>query len=275
MPFSPGRHGNMETVTLTTDFGESAYVAAMKGVILSIAPRARFIDITHTVPARNVREGAYLLRETLLHFPEAVHLAVVDPGVGTSRRPILAECRKGVLVGPDNGLLLPAAEVLGLERVIHLTESQYFLEPVSRTFHGRDNFAPVAGHLLAGVSPDEFGCEITDWVKLDLNDWVTEDGIVKGTVLHVDPFGNVITNIPESVVMENFEFGEFLEVRLAGLRQRLVLSKTYGNQREGTLIATISSSGYLEISCVGGSAGEFLGPLDGKSEICLMLSGKI
>ena len=263
----------MDTVTLTTDFGLSAYVGAMKGVIISKAPNARIVDITHTVTHQNIREGAYLMRSTTPYFQKAVHVGVIDPGVGTSRRPILIECQKGVLIGPDNGLLIPAAEILGMKRVLYLNNSQYFLKPTSRTFHGRDIFAPVVGHLLAGVSPDEFGCEITDWVALNLDDWYLEDGIVKGTILHVDSFGNLITNIPESIVMENFKFGELLEIRLGGFKQWLILSKTYGNERGETLIATISSSGYLEISCAGGSAGEFLGPMDGKSEIYLTLSG--
>ena len=261
----------MAIVTLTTDFGPSGYVAEMKGVIYSIAPSANIVDITHSIHPQNILEGAHVLRQVAPHFPNAVHVGVVDPGVGTSRRPILVECERGILIGPDNGLLIPAARRLGLLRVIHLSKGEFFRKEVSRTFHGRDIFAPVSGHALSGRAPGEMGEEITDWIGLELDHSSSEEGAIIGKVLHIDRFGNLITNIPADTIKSHFGAGDLMEVKLGGPGYLLQLIETYGDEKEGELIATISSSGHLEISQVGGSAWEQLGGIVPGHEVRLKL----
>src|SRR5712691_5770640 len=149
-------------ITLTTDFGtRDAYVGVMKGVVLGICPAARLIDLSHEVPPQAVRLGALLLRSAVEYFPSGtVHLAVVDPGVGGARQPVLAVTERALLVGPDNGLLAPAAALLGVRAVHRLEREAFFRQPVSQTFHGRDVFAPVAAHLAGGATPDAFGSEL-------------------------------------------------------------------------------------------------------------------
>src|SRR5687767_13913214 len=192
-------------ITLLTDFGTSDYfVSAMKGVILSINPDARVVDITHEIPAQDIEAAAFTLLAAHTAFPAGtVHLAVVDPGVGSARRAILVETRGQFFVGPDNGIFSYVCEGKPEARVFEVTNRKYFREPVSSTFHGRDVFAPVAAALSAGTHPSEFGKQITDPVLLaPLQPKKSNDGKVKARIIHIDRFGNCITNLTPNDLTE-------------------------------------------------------------------------
>src|SRR6266849_5174353 len=193
----------MSIITLVTDFGsQDFFVGAMKGVILSINPQAIIVDITHEIPAQDIEAAAFNLLATYKDFPAAtIHVAVVDPGVGSTRRPILIECGAQFFVGPDNGIFSWICERDETIRAIHLTNEKFFRHPVSATFHGRDIFAPVAAALASGVAVKDFGDEASDYVRLDsLLPEVASDGSIDGRVIHIDRFGNCITNLTR----ENF-----------------------------------------------------------------------
>ncbi len=184
-------------ITLLTDFGtRDTYVGIMKGVALGICAPARLVDLTHEVPPQAVPLGAVLLRSSVGFFPEGtVHVAVVDPGVGSARAAVVATTERAFLVGPDNGLLAPAAAVLGLRSVHRLSNEAYFRHPVSAKFHGRDVFAPVAAHLAAGAPPEAFGDAVAGLAPLDLAEPKRDGAGLHGEVIQVDRFGNLITNI--------------------------------------------------------------------------------
>jgi len=245
-------------VTLTTDFGlEDAYVAAMKGVILSLTPDVVLVDVSHQVPPQDVFHAALLLESILPCFPDdTIHLLVVDPGVGTQRRALAAHTKWGFFVAPDNGVLTPALSDPGARSIVHLTKPSYFRRPVSATFHGRDIFAPVAGHLARGVPLELLGDPISDPVLLEIpqavpagpNAWLAE-------VIHVDRFGNLITSLPSEGLEGDpkewaFEIGGKI---LAGLH------RTYGEAPTGQLLALTGSSGRVEIAQRDGHAARALG----------------
>ena len=188
-------------ITLLTDFGSSDYfVPAVKGVILSISPDIRIVDITHDVAAQDVHFAAFTLGACYHSFPAgAIHLAVVDPGVGSPRRAIIVEAAGYLFVGPDNGIFsFVYARESGV-RVFHLTRDEFFHHPVSATFHGRDVFAPVAAHLSRGVKPEEIGEEISDYVRFEIpRPTPVGQGVVEGHVIHIDHFGNCVTNLTEA-----------------------------------------------------------------------------
>jgi S-adenosyl-L-methionine hydrolase (adenosine-forming) len=244
-------------LTLTTDFGtRDAYVGIMKGVALGICPAARLVDLTHEVPAQTVRLGALLLRSAVEYFPAGtVHLAVVDPGVGSARQPVLVVTERALFVGPDNGLLAPAAELLGVRAVYRLEREAFFRQPVSHTFHGRDVFAPVAAHLAGGTPPAAFGAELAGLQPLDLPAPTVEAGAVHGEVIHVDHFGNLITNIPADV-LAGFRAGS-LSVRISEMTVTS-LAPTYAAVPSGAFVAVIGSWGMLEVAVRDGSAAERL-----------------
>lgn len=189
-------------ITLTTDFGtRDGFVGIMKGVILSIAPETRIVDIGHWVRPQDVLEGQFLLVRAVPYFPKgAIHVAVIDPDVGTSRRPIAVEKDGMFFIGPDNGVFTPW---LDGAKVYHLTNTRYFLDKPSATFHGRDIFAPVSAHLAKGVPLAEMGELIEDPVRLEIPKPKIKKGTIRGEVIHIDYFGNLITNIPASA-MEPF-----------------------------------------------------------------------
>jgi S-adenosylmethionine hydrolase len=243
-------------ITLTTDFGlKDPYAAEMKGVILTINPAAKIIDITHDVEKFNVRMGAFALASAAPYFPGGtVHTAVVDPGVGTQRRAILVQTKQGFFVGPDNGVLILAAQKQGIEHIYQLTNPKLMLPHVSSTFHGRDIFAPAAAHLDMGVEPSEFGPEIEDAVTPEFAAVEQRDGVLIGEVLHVDGFGNVITNIPPSEIAQN----QPLNIKLNDASLKLALSKTYAQTQKGEPAALIGSHGFLEIALNEGSAAQKL-----------------
>lgn len=247
------------TITLTTDFGHVDHFAGvMKGVILGIAPRARIVDITHDVRAFEMSEGAFVIAETYRYFPEkTVHVVVIDPGVGSARRPILAETAGQFFVAPDNGVLSMIFSREPTRKVRHVTNEKYFRHPVSRTFQGRDVFAPVAAHLAAGVPAARFGKTIDDYVRLTF-DKPTRTGkrVWTGVVLKVDRFGNLITNLHAE---------EFPEIRTrpfelsAGLRQISRLASTFSDGEPGEFLVIVGSSGFVEIATNQDSAAKLLG----------------
>ncbi|MBT0158991.1 SAM-dependent chlorinase/fluorinase [Candidatus Bathyarchaeota archaeon A05DMB-2] len=247
-------------ITLTTDFGlKDPYAAEMKAAILSICPSAMIIDVTHEIEKFNIRMGAYVLASAALYFPKGtIHVAVVDPGVGTRRRSILIKTRHGFFVGPDNGLLILAAEKTGVDGVYELTNPRFMLPKVSSTFHGRDVFAPAAAHLANGAKPEAFGPEIRDIEKPSFAKVIERKGSFTGEVLHVDGFGNVITNI-SAEVLARMGVRDWLRVELASGRLRLRFCKAYGEAKPQEPLALIGSHGYLELSVNQGSASERFG----------------
>ncbi|MFQ5910788.1 MAG: S-adenosyl-l-methionine hydroxide adenosyltransferase family protein [Thermoplasmata archaeon] len=262
----------MKPITLTTDFGPGEYVATMKGVILSIAEDARILDISHTVQPQDIEQGAYVLYSALQNFREGVHIGVIDPGVGTERKGVIVECESHLLVGPDNGLLMPAAKKLGMRRVFEIRRREYLLEEMSSTFHGRDVFAPVAAHLSLGVSPEKIGEVLDDWVDLDFGTYEARGKELKGNIIHIDSFGNLISNIPIDVVLELFDFGQRMEIRTGGKRLSASFSRTYSGVKENEILVTASSSDFLEVAANQGSAAAKLGAKRG-NEIHLSPAG--
>ncbi len=242
-------------ITLTTDFGlKDPYVAEMKAIIFDLCPNAVIVDITHEIAKFNIRMGAYMLATAVPYFPEgSIHVGVVDPGVGTLRRPIVIQTRQGFFIGPDNGLLVLAAEKQGITRIHELTNPRFMLPKVSHTFHGRDVFAPVAAHLMNGVQPQEFGPEILKVVQPEFAKVTKRNGLLIGEVLHVDGFGNVITNINEKEVAQGHVKGE-VNVELAGCKLKLKLRRAYGEAEPREPLALIGSHGFLEISINQGNA---------------------
>jgi S-adenosylmethionine hydrolase len=250
-------------ITLTTDFGlTDAYVAAMKGVILSINHEAKLVDICHTVRPQNIEEAAFVLGTAYQLFPTGtIHLVVVDPGVGTERRAIILKTPSAYFVAPDNGVLsyviqdYPGRQE-GLPKelkAVSITNPRFWREPVSPTFHGRDIFAPVAAHLSLGTPIREFGKSITSLVRLPIpQSRREEDGSLVGQVSHIDSFGNLTTNIKSDRLPSG---GQTVIVEIANQRINQ-LSRTYAKGKG--LLALIGSSDYLEIALTGGSAAGFL-----------------
>lgn len=238
-------------ITLTTDFGDSPYVGAMRGAIASLAPETRLLDITHRVPAHDIVTGAFALFSAVPFYPEGtIHVGVVDPGVGTERMGVAIRAGGQILVGPDNGLLLPAARRLGIEAVVGLTEGKYWREEVSRTFHGRDVFGPVAAHLANGLDLKDLGATIpeSDLVDLSFGEPFVKDGVWKCEVINVDRFGNVTTNLPGGQVIDEAEWGALALVEAHGRRVEVELTQTYGQANPGTPILTIGSAGFAELA---------------------------
>jgi S-adenosylmethionine hydrolase len=233
-------------ITLTSDFGlRDSYVAELKGVILTINKGANIIDVTHEVEKFNIRMGAFMLASAAPYFPNGtIHLAVVDPGVGTERRGILVQTKQGFFIGPDNGILLLAAQNQEISQTYELTNPQFMLPKVSSTFHGRDVFAPAAAYLDMGVKPSEFGPDIIDLVAPDFTFVKQRNGSLIGEVLHADSFGNIITNISQKEIVQ----AKFIRVKLEKISLNLALGKTYSNAKSQEAIALIGSHGFLEIA---------------------------
>ena len=247
------------TITLTTDFGyRDPFAGIMKGVVAAINPAATVVDLTHGVPPQDVTGGALALASAVDHFPdETVHVAVVDPGVGSHRRAILIETDRACYVGPDNGLLSLAVRRQRLVRVIHLSNPEYHLRPASTTFHGRDIFAPVAAHLSAGVPAENLGEAVDAFETLDLPaPEVTGGGRVTGEVIYVDGFGNLSTNIRREH-LEPFD-PKSVSVRIGDSLIR-GLSANYASAGTGNYLALVNSWGLLEISRCNGNAQAGLG----------------
>lgn len=239
----------MNIVTLTTDIGWR-YAAQMKGRILSVAPGATIVDVAHDIAVQDVHEGAFVLYAATPRFEDAVHISVVDPGVGTERKAIIAACDRGVLVGPDNGVLIPAARQLGLRQVYEITAGRYLPETIAPTFHGRDIFAPVAAQLLRGTAPGDLGVPYDGYRALDFAGRQPDEG--DGSVVYIDHFGNLITSIqPESI---DAAYGDAVTVTIAGSRLELPYVPSYGHVDIDALLLTVSSAGLLEVARRNGNA---------------------
>ena len=245
-------------ITLTTDFGLSDhFVGVMKGVILGIQPAAQIVDISHGVQPYEIVDGAFTIAEAYRYFPKkTIHVVVVDPGVGSARRPLLAEMGGQYFVAPDNGVL---SMVFAREKpkVRHITNERYFLHPLSRTFHGRDVFSPVAAHLAAGVTPAKFGKRIEDYLRASF-DKPKQTGQHKwnGVILKADHFGNLATN---------FHIDQFPSLRTRAFALNMGsqvitrLALTYSECAAGELFAIVGSSGYIEVAASQGSTAKALG----------------
>jgi S-adenosyl-L-methionine hydrolase (adenosine-forming) len=245
-------------ITLTTDFGlADHYAGTMKGVILRICPRARIVDITHECRPYEIFEAAFAIAQAAPYFPpRTVHVVVVDPGVGTARRPILVESERNYFIGPDNGVFAFIFS-RGKARVRAITNSKYFLHPVSRTFHGRDVFAPAAAHLAQGVPPARFGKLVGDYLRpQSLQPERTARRGWTGSILKVDRFGNLITNFHAEAYPRVLE-GPF-EIAV-GLDRVNRLATNYEQLGPGELFLIVGSSGYFEISAGQASAARILG----------------
>lgn len=240
-------------ITLITDFGlADPYVSIMKGVILGLNPGAKIIDITHELAPGDIFCAAMVLRDSFAYFPEGtVHVVVVDPGVGTDRRPLAFLTDQYFFVGPDNGVLWPIiSENRGT--AIHLDNASFFRHPISNTFHGRDIFAPVAAHLSAGVDVFNMGKVIEDPITLTLPRPIQEGKLLKGQVIRIDRFGNLITNIDEKT-LKDFLGSSNCTVTVGPIRV-YGISSTYGDAPIHKEVALMGSSGFLEISVNQGRA---------------------
>ena len=263
------------TVTLTTDFGlVDHYAGAMKGVMLDVFPEVRIVDITHAIQAYDVLDGALAISESFKYFPSGtVHAVVVDPGVGSARRPIIATVNEHYFVAPDNGVLsLVYAQA---ERVLvrEISSSHYFRQPVSSTFHGRDVFAPVAANLAKGVDPAKFGDEITDYVRFAAPKPKTAaDGSLRGIVLKIDRYGNVVTNIKASDAPHLLGHNAPPFKLSLGSQEISTLCTHYAEGAPGKLFAILGSMGFLEISANRGTAAKLTGAVKG-SEVILSMGG--
>jgi hypothetical protein len=244
----------MSIITLLTDFGtKDHYVASMKGVILTINPRATLVDITHQVPPHEIEEGAFILANAYSSFPRGtIHLAVVDPGVGSQRNPILLVTGNYFFLGPDNGLFTFIAQREKIRNAMTITNPKYFLSKVSNTFHGRDLFAPVAGHLSLGVRPESFGKRIDSWVRLSIPVPEVDGTCLTGQVVHIDSFGNLISNIDEKTLLD-FCLNRPIMVRI-GHKTVRTIKRSYWEGRKREPIALVGSGGFLEISVREGNA---------------------
>jgi S-adenosylmethionine hydrolase len=254
-------------ITITTDFGE-VYPAVMKGVIAGIAPETRMIDITNMLPPGDIARGAFVLRYASKYFPEGTtHLAVVDPGVGSSRRALVIIGERYNFVGPDNGLLIPAARAQGEFTAYEITVLDFFTEKVSPVFHGRDVFAPAAAMISTDRTVPVLR-EIDDPVNLDFGTPKIEDGAIAGRVIYVDDFGNVVTNVGGDALQGLCYLGEPLDVN--GWPATFVSS--YYEGKEGELMVLIGSHGMVEIAYKGGSAASMAG-LTGNTEVVITPKG--
>ncbi len=243
-------------ITLLSDFGD-IYPASMKGVILGIHPDAKIVDISHSIPRHDICTGAFILMTNAKYFPTGtVHIAVVDPGVGTNRRPIAvrAQSQDGDIhffIGPDNGLLIPAARSIGKFEVYDITSRRLFRNNVSSVFHGRDIFAPIAAHISIGTGIEDVGVEIVDFIDMDFGAGVKTANSLQGNVIFIDHFGNIVTNISSNSV--ELKPGDILEIE--GVKVPFL--NTYGFCKEGEPLSLIGSHGYLEIAINQGNAARF------------------
>ena len=246
----------MRLITLTTDFGWTEYVGAMKGVIHSIHPGARVVDITHGVRRFDIRHGAYVLGTTYPYFPKGtVHCAVIDPGVGTERRGIILTAGGHTFVGPDNGLF----SMVGGVEAVHEIKAR----PKARTFWGRDVFGPAAARLAMGTEPSELGRRVDGYERLEFRSEVA-GGKALGEVLCVDHFGDIITSLKEEHLEAlGAEHGARLEFKLKKRRRHLRFLESYGHAKKGELLCLIGSAGYLEIAVNQGDAASRLGVAGG------------
>lgn len=258
-----GRHC---LLTLTTDFGmEDGNVGVLKGVILGLNHQAVLVDLSHDIPPQGIANAAYVLRRAYQFFPQGtIHVVVVDPGVGTARRPIAVQSKHALFVAPDNGVLSYVLDHLretgDHPQAVHLNNPAYWLPEVSNVFHGRDIFAPVAAHLSLGLPVADLGPRIDDLLALPAPHLTRQPGKLAGQVMHVDHFGNLLTNIsrPDLLPLGQAITTRIGEARISGL------CTTFGDGHDGQPIAYVDSSGHLAIAVVNGSAQELLHSREGE-----------
>jgi S-adenosyl-L-methionine hydrolase (adenosine-forming) len=262
-------------ITLTTDFGlNDHFVGTVKGAILSIAPEAEIVDICHSVQAFDILDGALALAQAYSYFPSrTVHMVVVDPGVGSARRPIIAASDRYNFVAPDNGVLSLMYAREERLNVRHVTAEHYFLQPLSNTFHGRDIFAPVAAYLAKGVDQEKFGPEITDFVRFNAPKPKPIDAkTIRGIVLKVDRFGNLVTNITPPDAPALFQVpGPAFKITV-GKRDVTSFKTNYADGAPNELFAILGSMGYLEIAANRAAAAQLAGAGKG-TEVNLVIEG--
>jgi S-adenosyl-L-methionine hydrolase (adenosine-forming) len=256
-------------ITFLSDFGlQDDFVGTCHGVIKRIAPEAQIIDITHGIQPQGVLQGALVLANTLPYMPQGVHLAVIDPGVGGARRALALRDRTGRLhVGPDNGLLVPAAEKLGgIEAAHELANPAYALEPVSRTFHGRDLFSPAAAHLALGLEPAELGPPVDPdaLVRLEVPAPEVGQNRIRATTLYIDNFGNIQLNLTRED-LEEVEVvpGTRVELEYAGQRYYAIAARTFGDARRGDLVLYEDAYRNIAVAMNRGNAAQMLGAREG------------
>lgn len=247
----------MPIITILTDFGsKNGFTGVLKGVIWKIAPDTHIADITHEITPQNIMEGAIALWRAAAFFPAGtIHVAVVDPGVGTARRPIAAQIGDQYFVGPDNGIFTPIMEQAESKgqgvKVFHLVNPEYWLPEVSHTFHGRDIFAPVAAHLAAGVLIEKMGTPVKDPIRLVMPQPVRTDRGWQGQVVLIDIFGNIATNLSGDLIKNKPN----VLIHIGGERiQGLV--KSYGERTPGDVVALVDSENFLEVAVVNGNGAQ-------------------
>jgi S-adenosylmethionine hydrolase len=248
-------------VTLTTDFGvQDHYVGTMKGVVLNINPEAHIVDICHSVQPFDVLDGALTIAQSYKYFPpETVHVVIVDPGVGTARRPVLVTTEKHIFLAPDNGVLSLVYERENRLSVRNVTAEHYFLQPVSATFHARDIFAPVAGYLSKNVEVSKFGEEITDFVRFaSPRPKAINEKMLRGVVLKIDKFGNIITNIKPQDAPALFRTQPPPFKIMVGSHEVTTMHPAYAHGAPGEVFGLLGSMGFLEIAANRSSAAELL-----------------
>ncbi len=266
-------------VTLLTDFGtRDAWAGIMKGVLAGIAPDVRTIDLTHEIPPQSVRTGALALLSAVSYFPQGtIHVAVVDPGVGSERHALLVVTESAYLIGPDNGLLAPAAEKLGIRQIRRLDRPRYFLHPVSATFHGRDVFAPVAAHLANGEPVEALGSAAEEMKPLELPRALVTTDAIYGEVVGIDRFGNLVTNVPavELGRADSRDIAVVVAPQHSGSAEpaapvRIALVDAYAAVEVGQALAIVGSADLLEVSIRDGDAAAGLGATLGDSVTVLL-----
>jgi hypothetical protein len=247
----------MPIITLTTDFGTDWFVGTMKGVIASISPKTTVVDISHSIASGDVRAGAFTLAASYKYFPRGtLHVAVVDPGVGSKRRAIAVQTERYFFVGPDNGVLSYALRAEKIRAIRALENTACFLKPVSHTFHGRDLFAPVAAHLAGGLAIAKLGPAVANFVRLDWPEPRLKRKSIEGEVIYIDKFGNAITNIAAANLASLR--GAHFEI-FKGRKRLCTLATHYQAVPAGQAVAVFGSSGYLEVAVNGGDARAILG----------------
>jgi len=247
----------MPIITLLTDYGiRDSYVAEVKGAILKINPNVTIVDISHDVGNYDIEEGAFHLARSVPYFPDGtIHVGVVDPGVGGERKSIIIKSKRGYLVGPDNGLLAPAAERLGLEEVLEITNTSLLPQRVSEVFDGRDVFGPVAALLTKGTPPHEFGRKISGYVRFTHYEPKVFGNRVEARIIHVDSFGNLVTNVTGGILKEiGVEEGDKIVTVIHGRDFNIPYVRRFSAVPKGELLMLVAGGEYLELSINQGNA---------------------
>ncbi len=266
-PTKPEEKQNMHSIiTLLTDFGlKDTYVAQMKGVILSISPETKIVDITHQIPPQNILQAAYQLSTATKYFPKkTIHVVVVDPGVGSERKAIVIQTKRSLLVGPDNGVLTLTTEEEGITKIVQITNKKYMLNKISTTFHARDIFAPAAAFLSKGISLSDLGSELDsqDIEYLPIEKAKIIGKKIVGQIIHIDRFGNAVTNITKAITEKiGIKYGDNIKIKInkkPKIEKKIIFKPTFSLAKKGETIFLINSDDKLEISVNQGSAEKIL-----------------